>query len=171
MRWRTDAHFIEALYVVFLAFCLVLLSSCAHDPALQRKIVKEEASVPALGDDARAQAAQDTIAASPLSPQQKMELQRIAASARDDLAKLKEQNEKLRLLLIRQMVNPDASDREVAALKQRILENDQKSDKRWLTAVNDAQRTLGRRTTQDMRFFRQLDPVLPETTEPRARLK
>jgi hypothetical protein len=134
MRWRNDTHFVEALYVVFLAFCCALLASCAHDPALQKKIESKSVQLPALAPQARADAAEKTIEAAPLSEEQKSKLEALTLSTTTELQSLREENARLRLLLVRELVNPQSSDREIDAIKTRILETEKESNKRWISA-------------------------------------
>ena len=69
-------------------------------------------------------------------------------------------------LLIKQLVNPKASDREIDAIKARILETNRKSNKRWLSALNEAQDTLGRRDAIDAHYYRAiLAEPLPRTKD------
>jgi hypothetical protein len=154
MRWRNDTHFVEALYVVFLAFCCALLASCAHDPALQKKIESKSVQLPALAPQARADAAEKTIEAAPLSEEQKSKLEALTLSTTTELQSLREENARLRLLLVRELVNPQSSDREIDAIKTRILETEKESNKRWISAIDDARQILGRRVPEDRRFYR-----------------
>jgi hypothetical protein len=166
MKWRNDTHFMEAVYVAFLVLCCAFLSSCAHDPGLDQKIAAETAKLPVLGPNARAEEASKTISDAPLSAKQKDALETIALSTGSELEALREENAKLRLLLVRQLVNPRAEDREIEAIKRRILETDQKANKRWLAALEDARDVLGRKNEQDAKFYKVFmhDPVTPEDT-------
>ena len=38
--------------------------------------------------------------------------------------------------------------------KERILELNQKSNRRWLSALDEARQVIGRKTEQDARFYR-----------------
>ena len=154
LRIRKDSHFMDAVYVVVVGFCLLLLSSCAHDPQLDKKIHEEAAAQPVLGATARAEAAQATIQSSGLSDTQKAKLSEITRSAQADLKVMRDQESQLRTLLVKQLVNPQASDREIDGIKKRILELNQKSNKRWLSAVDEARSVLGRRDEQDAHFYR-----------------
>lgn len=168
-KWRNDAHFMEALYVVFLALCLVLLASCAHDSKLDKKIADETSSLPAMSATDRAKAAEKTIESAPLSEEQKQKLESLALSANTDLQSLRDENSRLRLLLVQQLVNPKADDREIDAIKKRILETDKLSNKRWLAALDDARQVLGRKNEQDRRFYRAFmyEEPAEDTAEPR----
>jgi hypothetical protein len=154
LRRPKDSHFMDAVYVVLVGFCLLLLSSCAHDPALDKKIHDEAAAQPVLGASARADAAQQTIQSSGLSDSQKAKLSEITRSAQADLKAMRDQESQLRLLLVKELVDPASSEREIEGIKQRILELNSKSNKRWLAAIDDAHSVLGRRNSQDANFYR-----------------
>jgi hypothetical protein len=144
----------DALYVVLVGFCLLLLSSCAHDSTLDKKIHEEAASQPVLGASARADAAQQAIQGSGLSDTQKAKLSEITRSAQADIKTMRDQESQLRVLLVKELVNPASSEREIEGIKQRILELNSKTNKRWLSAVDDARAVLGRRDQQDAHFYR-----------------
>ncbi|HEY8279823.1 MAG TPA: hypothetical protein VIH99_09380 [Bdellovibrionota bacterium] len=165
MKWQKDGHFIEVLYAVFLAFCLVLLSSCAHDPKLEAKIQSERAAQPVVPPGPALQKESLMIIESaPLGEKEKAALKDIQESASADMQKLRDEEAQLRLLLIKQLVNPNASDREVEGIKKRILETSRKGDKRWLSALDEARKVIGRRDEQDAKFYRAFlqDPLPPE---------
>jgi hypothetical protein len=149
-----DSHFRDALYVEIVGFCLLILSSCAHDPQLDKQIHEEAASQPVLGASARADVARQTIQGSDLNPTQKAKLTEITRSTQADLKLMRDQESQLRVLLVKQLVNPEASNRKIESIKQRILELNQKSNKRWLSAIDDARAVLGRRDEQDAHFYR-----------------
>ncbi|MGZ3651603.1 MAG: hypothetical protein ACXVB9_14815 [Bdellovibrionota bacterium] len=165
MRWQKDAHFMEALYVVFVAFCLVALSSCAHDPKLSKQIHEEASAQPVLGTEARAEMGEKVIQQAPnLTDSQKAKLEEITLAARTDITGMREEEAKLRLLLVKQLVNPQATDREIEGIKERILELSRKSDKRWVSALDEARQVIGRKTEQDTRFYRAFmqEPIAPD---------
>ncbi len=163
MKSRNN-HFMDAIYVVFLAFCLVILGSCAHDPALEKKINAETQQQPAMNAYGRAVESEKAIQAAPLSEKQKARLDEIRKSTIADLKLINDEESKLRLLLVKQLVNPASDDREIDAIKQKILELNQKGNKRWLSALDDARQAIGRRNEQDAKFYRAFlqDPMPPE---------
>ena len=167
MKFFKDSHFMEALYVAFVAFCLVILSSCAHDPKLDSKIRNETAAQPTIDAAARADVVGKTIQDSTLNERQKSALAKIAHATSSDLKTYREQDAKLRLLLVKQLVNPDASDREIEGIKQRILELNRNSNKRWLSSLDDARQVIGRKARQDAWFYRALvaEPVSSENLD------
>lgn len=144
----------EALYVAFLALCLALLSSCAHDPKLEKKIEAETAAMPTLNDSQRARAAEVTIESASLPEPDKQKLEELAITTNSELQSLREKSAKLRILLVRQLVNPVASDREIDAIEKRILETDQQSSKRWVSALEDARQLLGRKDADDRKYYK-----------------
>lgn len=154
MKWRYDTHFLEALYVVFVAFCLVLLSSCAHDPTMDKRIAEKTANLPALGPIARSEAAEKAVAAAPLSEDKRQKLEQLSLATSSELQALNEQNAKLRLLLVRELMDPTSDDREIDAIKKRILETEHQSNKKWLSALEEARDLLGRKSAQDQRFYK-----------------
>lgn len=154
LRRPKDSHFIDALYVVLVGFCLLLLSSCSHDPQLDQQIHQEASAQPVLSPSARADVAQQTIENAPLTETQKAKLTEITRSAQADLKAMRSEESQLRVLLVKQLVNPQASDREIAGIQKRILELNSKTNKRWLSAVDDARSVLGRRDQQDTHFYR-----------------
>jgi hypothetical protein len=104
------------------------------------------------------------IESAPLGEKEKAALKDIQESASADMQKLRDEEAQLRLLLIKQLVNPNASDREVEGIKKRILETSRKGDKRWLSALDEARKVIGRRDEQDAKFYRAFlqDPLPPE---------
>lgn len=159
----------EALYVVLVGFCLVLLSSCAHDPKLDKKIQAESQGLPVLNATARAEAAEMVFQGAALTDEQRARLEEITLSANTEMQALRDRSAKLRLLLVRQLVNPDASDREVEAIKDRILDADRENAKRWVAALDEARQVLGRRNPEDAPFYRALMEETPGTEKPDGR--
>ena len=139
---------------VALALCLALINSCAHDPALDKKIAEKTASLPAMNAIARAREAEKTIEAAPLAPETRERLESLALSTNTELQALRDQSSRLRLLLVRELMDHNSDDREIDAIKKRILETDQKSSKRWLSALEDARQLLGRKDEEDRRFYK-----------------
>jgi uncharacterized protein (DUF2336 family) len=154
MNSKKYDHFFEALYVVFLAFCLVLLSSCAHDPKLEKKIDAEAQALPVENFEARKAEGVKAVEASPLSEKTKARLNELIETAGVDLKKLRDDQAKLRLLLVKKMLDEQASDREVDTIKQKILETNRQENKRWLKALEEARNVIGRKSIHDMRYYR-----------------
>ncbi len=140
--------------MVFLAFCVVALTSCAHDPKLEDKIDAQAQSQPVTTAQERAEVAEQKIEQAPLTDAQKAKLEEISQSLQRDLKNIREEEARLRLLLVKQLVNPKASDREIEAIKVKILSTNQEGNKRWVSALDESRRIIGRRSELDRRFYR-----------------
>lgn len=151
---RRKLIYTETIYRAFLIFAPLALISCAHDPDLSAKINADAQRQPTVNAAVREEEGRKAIEAAPLTAEQKAKLDSIADATSIDLRRTREEEARLRLLLVKQLVNPAASDREIEGIKQRILELNQQNNKRWLSALDEARQVIGRRNEQDARFYR-----------------
>lgn len=140
--------------MVFFGFSVAILTSCTHDPTLDEKIEAEAQKQPVINAQSRAQEAEKTIDQAPLTNEQKAKLENIAQAMNRDLKKLRDEEAQLRLLLVKQLMNPEATDREIEGIKRRILDRNQEANKRWISALDESRQIIGRRNELDARFYR-----------------
>jgi hypothetical protein len=140
----------------------LLLASCAHDPVLEKKINAEAEQQPAFSSRDRLIEARKAIEEASLSEEQKARLLELSSQVAADREQIRAEESKYRLLLVKQLVDPHSSDREIVAIKRKILELNHKESSQWLSALDEARRLIGRSNAQDTRLYRAfLEDPLP----------
>ncbi|MGZ3696029.1 MAG: hypothetical protein ACXWQO_18305 [Bdellovibrionota bacterium] len=155
MKFR-DAYFVEALYVVFVAFCLVALSSCAYHSQIEKKIDQEAKAQPALPPGpALSRASEAIIAEAPnLTPKQRQALEDLRARSAQEQKSIREQIGQHQLVLVKNLVDPKVSDSEIKVVRQKILGLEKERTNLWLNSLDEAKNILGRRSDGDERVYR-----------------
>lgn len=151
-----DAQFIEVLFVVFLGFCLVALSSCSYSKQIEKKVDQEAASQPAIPPGpALAQASEKVIFDAPnLSPAQKRHLEELHAKASAEMSRIRKEIGQHQLVLVKNLVDPKVADSKLRVVRQRILDLEKERTDLWLQSLDDAKKILGRRTETDEQLYR-----------------
>jgi outer membrane phospholipase A len=125
---------------LFIIFCI---QSCAEQVATEKKIesaVKKEATV---NQDDVVNAAREHIYNSPnLTQKQKTTLLSIEENARSEIATLKEEINKSRMVMVKSAFEPSYNAREVELLKNKILKLERKKIKIGLNAFIDARNII-----------------------------
>lgn len=167
MRFR-DAHFIEALYVVFLAFCLVALSSCSYQKNLEKKVEQEAVAEPAVAPGPELSAASEGVIfdAPNLKPEQKEKLKALHARTTEKMTKIREEIGQHQMVLVKNLVNPKSDDNKLKIVREKILDLERERTNLWLNSLDEAKRILGRRTEGDERLYRAF--ILTEPASTRA---
>jgi hypothetical protein len=155
MRYR-DMHFMEALYVVFLGFCLVALASCSHHERLEEKVDAKVQAEPALppGPELNAKGHEVIFDTANLRPSQRKRLNELYSRSTEEMEKIRGEIGKHTLVLLKDLVNPKVGEDEIKLVRQKILDLDRERTDLWLKNLDDAKRILGRRTEQDEKLYR-----------------
>lgn len=159
-----DSHFVEALYVAFLGFCLVALSSCSHHNQLEKKVDQEAQAEPALEPGPElAKASEEVIFDAPsLKPAQRQKLKELHERATSQMRKIRGEIGQNQLVLVKNLVNPKVGDDKIKIARQRILDLEKERTALWMNNLDEAKKILGRRTESDERLYRAF--VLTEPT-------
>lgn len=155
MRFR-NAHFIEALYVVFLAFCLVALSSCSYHSKLEKKVEQEAQAHPALepGPELTQESRKALLESPTLTAEQRTKLQALLSSGSEKMTKIREQIGQHQLVLVKNLVDPKVDDNQIKISRAKILQLERERTNLWLDNLEEAKKILGRRDRADERLYR-----------------
>lgn len=141
---------------ILCSLALVFLASCAHQSAVDKKVTQEVQNEPAVAPGGSlAMESRKIIDSSPeLNPSQKEKLLALHARVAGDVAAMRTEEGKLKMVFFRSILNPKTSDPELANIKSRILALERKKTERMLSAMEEAREILGRRSLQDDRVYR-----------------
>lgn len=89
-----------------------------------------------------------------LSDEQKYRLAELTTRVNSEMNKAREEEAKVKIVLFKTIVRPDATNKEITILKNRVIEIDRKKTDRMLSALEEAQKIMGRRDEQDEKFYR-----------------
>lgn len=151
-----------------LSLCVIALSACSGQSTVEKQVaaeVQQEQPLPAGA--AMAQASREILFDAPsLTPQQKEKLKQLQAKSAKESNALRRELSKNQLVLMKTLVNPKAKDEEIEVLKNRIVDLDRARTMNFLSTLDQAKRILGRRNSDDVRFYRAflLEPISPEMT-------
>jgi hypothetical protein len=167
MRIR-DGQFIEALYVVFLAFCLVALSSCSYQARLADNVEKEAQAQPALapGPELTSESSKAIQNAPNLTSEQRAKLEALLQSGAERMAKIREEIGQHSLLLVKSLVDPKVSEDKIKMTRQKIVNLEKERVELWGKNLDEAKKILGRRDRGDERLYRAFlteEPVARKT--------
>lgn len=170
MRFK-DAHFMEALYVVLLGFCVVALSSCAHHEKLEQKVEAEVQAEPrvAPGPELAAKGQEIVLDANNLRPSQKAKLKKLYSKASQEMTDIRTEIGRHQMVLMKDLVDPKVGEDEIKLVKQKILSLERQRTELWLQHLDDAKRILGRRSEADEKLYRPFILSEPRVAEPGAK--
>jgi len=143
------------------------LLSCSHkkiDESIEKKM---EAEAP-ISVNGRALASRELEIfqnADNLSDEQKENLIELHTKMQQKMRSLKEEKAKLTAVLFRTLVSPDYQEKEYQRIKKRFLDLSEKKNTLVLQGLEKAQRVLGRRSLEDMKYYRFMirnDPGVPQ---------
>lgn len=151
-----DAHFMEALYVVFVAICLFALSSCSHHKALEKSVDQEAQAQPAIPPGPElSQASGEVIRTAPdLKPEQKQKLEALRVQSSHEMDRLRAEIGQNQLVLVKNLVNPKVGQDKIKIVQSRIMDLEKERSKLWLDTLDEANHILGRRSESDERLYR-----------------
>jgi hypothetical protein len=145
---------------------IFLLASCSSQSPLEKKIAAEVAQEQPLPPGAPMAAAGREILfeADSLNPQQRERLQKLQAKSSEESAGLRREISKNQLVLMKSLVDPKKKDAEIEVLKNRIIALEQKRARHFISTLDEARSILGRRNSDDERFYRALlaEPLDPD---------
>lgn len=166
MRFR-DAYFMEALYFVLVAGCLLLLTSCSGaSKELNRELEAEvQQQPPAKSSQELQQAGKEVLGdAKGLSENQRSKLRSLQTETTEKMTSLREEISKHQIVLMKHLVDPKSSNKAIDELKNRIVDLERQRTSTWLGALDKANKILGRRNKEDEQFYRALmrGPTVPD---------
>jgi hypothetical protein len=147
--------------------CLLVLSACSHETPLEKQVaseVAEEQPVPP-GKPMAQKSREILFESDSLSAQQKDRLKQLYAKASQESANLHKELSKNQLVLMKRLVNPKAKDEELDVLKERIVSLEKQRTQLFLGCLDKARQILGRKNSNDERFYRAFlfEPLEPNT--------
>jgi len=151
-----DPYFIEALYVVFLAFCLVAISSCAHHNMLEKRVNEEVRAEPRLAPGPElAKASGEILFNAPgLSAEQRKRVRGSARSGQPTNEHNSRRNWSAPISASEEPGRPQSGRRQIKLVRQQILSLEKERMNLWLDNLDEAKRILGRRAGGDERLYR-----------------
>jgi hypothetical protein len=164
MKFR-DAYFVEVLYVVFLALCLVAVSSCSYHSQLEKKVDQEAKAEPALqpGPELTRASGKALLDAPNLTIDQRTKLQALLSSGSEKMTKIREEIGQNQLVLIKNLVDPKVGEDQIKVSRGKILRLEKERTNLWLNNLEEAKKILGRRDRSDERLYRAFlseEPIL-----------
>lgn len=103
-----------------------------------------------------------------LTSDQKKRLTELTIKMNDEMNTIRSQESKLKMVLFKTIVNPKAETREITTLKNRVIAPDRQKTNKMLSALDEAQKIMGRRDERDEKFYRSL---MLERAEPGTLLR
>lgn len=91
-----------------------------------------------------------------LTQEQKDKLLTLHKNVAAEMVAYRQELGKLKMVLFRNLVSPNYDMREMERTKSRILKLDRKKTDRMLSALDEAQKILGRRSMDDEKYYRAL---------------
>lgn len=140
-----------------LAIALTLtLAACSHQKAVEQKVDQEVSAQPAvpMGGPMAAESRKLISESSELTQEQKDKLLALHTRMAGKVAKIREEEGKLKMVFFRAMLNPKAEDAEINTLKNRILKLDRQKTTGMLSAFEEVRQILGRKPLRDERILR-----------------
>jgi len=98
-----------------------------------------------------------------LNAQQKERLRGLQAKSAKEAAEMRKEISKNQLVLMKSLVDPKKKDAEIDVLKNRIVDLERKRTRHFISTLDEARSILGRRNSDDERFYR---AFLSEPLEP-----
>lgn len=157
-------------YKLWLPLMLSFLTgiyACSTSTSLNKKIDAEVKAEPpvATGGPLAASGLAVIQESTTLSAAQKQKLTDLTTKMTSEMVNIRSEEAKLKMVLFKTIVNPKANNREITALKNRIIALDRKKTDKMLSALDEAQKIMGRRDEQDEKFYR---AILMDNSEARA---
>jgi hypothetical protein len=145
-----------SLLAAIISFSIFVLFACSHQTPLEKEVAAEVAQEQALPAGApMAKAGQAILFEAPnLSPQQKQRLKDLHLKSSRESEAIRKELSKNQLVLLKSLVNPKAKDEEIDVLKDRIVDLEKQRTKHFLSTLDKAKRILGRKNSDDERFYR-----------------
>lgn len=91
-----------------------------------------------------------------LSAGQKQKLTDLTKKMTSEMVNIRTEEARLKMVLFKTIVNPKASNREITIIKNRIIALDRTKTDKMLSALDEAQKIMGRRDERDEKFYRAL---------------
>lgn len=147
---------------LWLPFVLVPFAAyaCSHGPRhpgserLDAKVAAEEPVE--MGGPLAAKSYQMISESKDLTQAQKDKLLSLHARMQEEVAANRREMGKLKMTLFRSLMNHDSDPREFSRIKSRILKLDRAKTDKMMSALEEAQKILGRRSQEDERYYRAL---------------
>lgn len=157
-----------SLLAALISFSVFVLFACArHQTPLEKEVAAEVAQEqPLPAGEPMARAGQEILFEAPnLSPQQKQRLKELHVKSSQEFEQIRKELSKNQLVLLKTLVNPKAKDEEIDVLKDRIVKLEKQRTNQFLTTLDKAKRILGRKNSDDERFYRAFlfEPLKPDT--------
>ncbi len=142
----------------FSAVVLAALAGCAHQKSVDRKVDQELQSQPpvSMGGQMAAESRELITESVNLTQGQKDKLLQLHAKMAGEVAALREEEGKLKMVFFKTLLDPKSEEAEISNIKKRILDLDQKKTKRMLSALEEAREILGRQNPDRDRMYRAL---------------
>jgi hypothetical protein len=137
---------------------LAWLFSCATSPSVKEKVSQEMKAEPAhaMGGEVAAAGHRLILDAEGLEPQQKEKLLALHGRMAGEIVGIRNDMGRLKMLLFKAMTDPKGDQKELNHIKNRILRLDRERTSKMLSALEEAQTILGRRSFEDERIYRAL---------------
>ena len=156
-----------SLLAAVISFSIFVLFACSHQTPLEKEVAAEVAQEkPLPAGEPMARAGHEILFEAPnLSPQQKQRLRDLHLKASKESEQIRKELSQNQLVLLKSLVNPKAKDEEIDVLKDRIVNLEKKRTNHFLTTLDKAKRILGRKNSDDERFYRAFlfEPLKPDT--------
>ena len=129
---------------------LSLAGGCTASRAVDARVdeqVKAEPEVP-LGTPASNASRKVILEAKEITDGQRRELLNIHSRMAADVAQIRGEMAKLQVILFREVLDPDAEEREIRNIRRRLINLDRKRTNRILAAIDEAEQVIGQNYLQ-----------------------
>lgn len=148
-------------YLIWLPLVFSLLTgiyACSHQPTTS-EVVDEEArkeeSTP-MGGPVAARGMEVIQNSKSLNEDQKSKLIALSQRMMQEMAEIRKEEGQLKMVLFRSLVDPKSDNKKINTIKGKILSLDRKKTDKMLSALDEAQTILGRKSLEDETVYRAL---------------
>lgn len=152
------SKYLRLLWLPLILVPSAWLISCAHqsrgDRALDEKVRNEESVE--LGGGVAYKSHEMITNSNELTEEQKSKLLQLHREVAAEVAKSREETGKLKMVFFRSLLDPKSKAQDLTKIKNRILALDKNKTNKMLSAMEEAQKILGRKSIDDEKFYRAL---------------
>lgn len=148
-------------YLIWLPLVFSLLTgiyACSHQPTTS-EVVDEEArkeESTSMGGPVAARGMEVIQNSKSLNEDQKSKLIALSQRMMQEMAEIRKEEGQLKMVLFRSLVDPKSDNKKINTIKGKILSLDRKKTDKMLSALDEAQTILGRKSLEDETVYRAL---------------
>jgi hypothetical protein len=132
--------------------------ACSHGPSMSEKVDEEAKSESPvhMGGSVAAHGMSIIENSKSLTVDQKLKLTDLSKKMMEEMTKLRDEEGQLKMVLFKTIVDPKADNKKIRTIKNKIISLDRKKTDKMLSALDEAQKIMGRRSAEDEEVYRAL---------------